>query len=149
MRSRGNSGSPRIAGKVPRRLIDIQLTIAVTSPHSVDGNLENFPRHWLSELELFQVGIDGAEARLHAFFLSRKRVRSKGQTEIPAPFSFDRAPSVGCDHFSFGSEHGLDVQAESLRDAGSICRIRFVKVSDLQFLNAFRSLAQSADDVAD
>src|ERR1700685_952337 len=73
----------------------------------------------------------------------------KEGAEIPAPYRFRLNSSVGYRDFPFGSENRLDVEAKAIRHASSICRIGFVEVFALQFLDALRSLAEAAYDVAD
>src|ERR1700674_4825530 len=46
--------------------------------------------------------------------------------------------SVGGDDSALGCDYLFDVQAQPLRDAGSVSRISFVEVLDLEFLDALR-----------
>jgi hypothetical protein len=55
----------------------------MTGSQGVNGDLENFPGHRLSELELLQVGVDGAKATLHALLLSHKRERQRRRDKVP------------------------------------------------------------------
>ena len=67
---------------------------------------------------------------------------------MPAPYRFRPNPSVGCREFPFGSENRLDVESKAFRHASSVRWIGFVEVFALQFLDALRSLAEAAYDVA-
>src|ERR1700740_3620451 len=51
--------------------------------------------------------------------------------------------------FIFGSKDGVDVEAEPFRHAITISGVGFIKVADLQFLDAPCSLTEAADDVVD
>ena len=52
---------------LPRVHINLQLAVAMTCSLRVHADLKNFPNHWLSELELSQVRVNGAKTSLHVF----------------------------------------------------------------------------------
>jgi hypothetical protein len=55
---------------MPRVQVNLQLAVAMTCPQRVHADLKNFPNHRLSELELFQVRVNGAKTSLHVFLCS-------------------------------------------------------------------------------
>jgi hypothetical protein len=55
---------------LPSFQINIQLAVPVAWSRASDTYLKNLARQWLPELEMLQVGIDGAKATLHVLPLS-------------------------------------------------------------------------------
>jgi hypothetical protein len=47
--------------------INIKLSVSMSRPNGIHGNLENFPGQRLPELESLQVRVDGAKATFHTF----------------------------------------------------------------------------------
>ena len=91
-----------LAAIFPGVYVDVHAAIPIAGAQRVDDDLEHFSAQWLSELKLFQVRINSAEAILHWLLVShsnshsRRRDRrekmgaicviaEKGAAEITAP----------------------------------------------------------------